>query len=271
MPDDANPAPGDVPLLGPDDPPAFERVNPTGRARAILLCDHASRAVPRRLGTLGIDAADLGRHIGWDIGAAAVTRRLARRLDARAFLSGYSRLVIDCNRLFDDASSIPEASDGTVVPANRGLGDAERDERRRACFWPYQSAIAAELAAWRADGRVPAIVSIHSFTPVFDARHRPWHVGLLWHKDARLARPLIETLSADPAITVGDNEPYDGASPHAYTMPTHGLARGLPHVQFEIRQDLVADDDGAERWAARLARALAAVLSDESLYRVRSF
>lgn len=254
------------PLLSPDDPPPFERINPTGKARFILLCDHASLAVPRRLGTLGLDPAELRRHIGWDIGAAALTRILATRLDARAFLSGFSRLVIDCNRKFDDPTSIPEESDRTEVPANKGLTAAERQERVEACFWPYHRAIAAELDAWAAAGRVPAIISMHSFTPVFDARHRPWHVGILWHRDERLARPLIETLAAEPALVVGDNEPYDGASPHAYTMPVHGLARGLPHVQFEIRQDLIADAAGVQRWADRLTRVLGAVMADDRLY-----
>jgi len=262
-------APAAQPLLMAGDPPALERRNPRGRARFILLCDHASKAVPQRLGTLGLETAELDRHIGWDIGAAALTRILADRLDARAFLSGYSRLVIDCNRRFDDATSIPAVSDRTEIPANRDLSASDRAARVEACFWPYHRAIAAELDAWAAAGRVPAIVSLHSFTPVFDARHRPWHVGILWHRDERLARPLIETLAAEPGLVVGDNEPYDGASPHAYTMPVHGLARGLPHVQFEIRQDLIADDAGVARWADRLTRVLGAVMADDGLYTVR--
>jgi predicted N-formylglutamate amidohydrolase len=257
------------PLLGPEDPPPFTHLNPGGRARVVLLCDHASRAVPRRLGTLGLEEAELARHIGWDIGAAEVTRHLSRRLDAQAFLSGYSRLVVDCNRKLDEPSAAPAVSDRTVVPANQCLAPEDIAWRAEAVYWPYQRAIAAALDAFEAKGIAPAVVSIHSFTPVFDAMHRPWHIGILWHRDDRLAKPLLGSLAADPAIAVGDNEPYTGGSPHAYTIPTHGLARGLPHVQFEIRQDLIADADGAERWANRIHRALAAVLADDGLYRVR--
>lgn len=259
------------PLLAADDPPAFAHLNPGGRARFILVCDHASLAVPKRLGTLGLDPADLRRHIGWDIGAAEVTRILARRLDAQAFLSGFSRLVVDCNRRFEDPSSIPEVSDRTEVPGNRNLAPAERTARIEACFRPYHNAIAATLDRLTALGQAPGILSIHSFTPVFDARHRPWHVGVLWHKDGRIAKALIATLAADPAITVGDNEPYDGASPHAYSMPVHGLGRGLPHAQFEIRQDLIGDAAGVALWADRLHHVIAAVMSDPAIYRVERF
>ena len=257
------------PWIARDEPPAFNLENPEGKAPVVLACDHASSRIPARLGTLGLSPEDRLRHIAWDIGAAEVARHLMRMLDATLVLAGYSRLVIDCNRRFEDRTSIPEVSDGTVVPANQGLGEAERAERARACFFPYHDAVAAELDAWLAAGRVPAVISMHSCTPVFDARHRPWHVGILWHKDGRIARPLLETLAADPAITVGDNEPYDGASPHAYTMPVHGLGRGLPHVQFEIRQDLIGDADGVARWAERLTRVLAAVMGDESIYAVQ--
>jgi len=264
-------SPTAAPLLSPGDPPAFEIVNPAGKARLLFVCDHASKAVPRRLDRLGITEAELSQHVGWDIGAAAMTRWLADRFDAPAVLAGYSRLVIDCNRRFDDPTSIPEVSDRIVVPANRNLSPAERKARQDACFTPYHDAVAALLDRFQAEGRVPAILSMHSFTPVFDAKHRPWHVGLLWHKDDRLAKPLLSALAADPAVSVGDNEPYSGASPHAYTMPVHGMARGLPHIQFEVRQDLIGDEEGAHRWAQRLHRALAAVLADDTIYTVRHY
>lgn len=259
------------PLLSPGDPPAFEVVNEAGKARILFVCDHASKVVPKRLGRLGIGEAELAQHIGWDIGAAKVTRWLAERFDAPAVLAGYSRLVIDCNRKFDDPTSIPEASDRVVIPANKSLSDDDRRARQEACFWPYHRAVAAALDRFQAQGRVPALLSMHSCTPVFDAQHRPWHIGILWHKDDRLAKPLLGALAADPAINVGDNEPYSGASPHAYTIPVHGIARGLPHVQFEIRQDLIGDDEGVERWARRLHRALAAVLADDALFAVRRY
>lgn len=256
-------------MLDPDEPPAFTHLNPGGRARVLLLCDHASKAVPRALGTLGIDAADLNRHIGWDIGAAAVTKVLSERLDAAAFLAGYSRLVVDCNRRLDDPTAAPAVSDRTVVPANRDLSAAEVAWRAESAYWPYHRAIAVALDDFERRGVAPVLVCVHSFTPVFDARHRPWHIGILWDRDDRLAKPLIATLAADPTVTVGDNEPYNGADQHGYTVPVHGTARGLANVQFEIRQDLIGDADGAARWGARVHKALAAILADETLYRVR--
>src|SRR4051794_19941149 len=173
-------------LLVADDPPAFELVNEAGRAPVLLICDHAGNAVPRRLEGLGLDAAALARHVAWDIGAGEVTRRLAVLLDGRAVLAGYSRLVIDCNRALDDPTSIAGESDGIEVPGNFGLSPADRAARAAACFHPYHAAIAGELAGFTAGGVVPAVISIHSFTPVMNGFARPWHVGILWDKDRRL-------------------------------------------------------------------------------------
>jgi predicted N-formylglutamate amidohydrolase len=250
-------------LLGADDPPPFEVINASGRARAILLCDHASWMVPAALAGLGLDESVLRRHIGWDIGAADVARRLAGLLDAPALLAGYSRLVIDCNRPPGVAGSIPAVSDGVAVPGNQDLdGDAAR-ARLDACFTPYHQAVEAIIA--EADD--PAILSIHSFTPVMDGFERPWHVGVLWHGDDRLSAPLLAALRKNPTIRVGDNEPYSGLVPRPYTIPTHGEAPGRPHVAIEVRQDLIDTHHGAEAWANRLAAALGAVLADPAAFK----
>ncbi len=253
-------------LLGPDDPAPLERCG--GDAPVLLTCDHASRAVPRALGGLGLAPELLEQHIGWDIGAAAVTRLLSRALTAPAILAGYSRLVIDCNRDPADASSIPEISDGIAVPGNRGLSAAARAARRAACFAPYHRAIAAHLDALVAAGQVPALLSIHSFTPVMGGRARPWHVGILWDADPRIPLPLLAALGADASLVVGDNEPYSAREPAGYTVRHHAVARGLPHVAIELRQDLVASAAGAEAWAVRLARALSPILARREIYRV---
>ena len=237
-------------------------------SRVILTCDHASNRVPRALGRLGLDAATLARHIGWDIGAAAVTRRLATRLGASAVLAAYSRLVIDCNRDPDDASSIPAVSDGVAIPGNRDLSDAARRARRAAIFDPYHAAIQGLIVAALARGTVPALVSIHSFTPELGGTARPWHVGILWDGDGRLPQPLLAALRGDAALTVGDNQPYSARQPAGYTVRHHAFERGLPHVAIEIRQDEIADDAGATRWAERLAAALTPILADNSLYRL---
>jgi predicted N-formylglutamate amidohydrolase len=225
--------------------------------------------VPRALGRLGLSSDQLARHIGWDIGAAAVTRRLAAALDAPAILAGYSRLVIDCNRDPGDASSIPEESDGTAIPANRALGEEERALRRAAIFAPYHAAIDDWLTTRDARGIVPAVLSIHSFTPVMRGFARPWHVGVLWDEDARIPVPLMAALKADASLVVGDNEPYSAREPTGYTVSHHAVARGLPHVAIELRQDLVADDAGAARWAGILAASLRPILARREIYFVR--
>jgi predicted N-formylglutamate amidohydrolase len=266
-------------MLGPDDPPAFECRRHGARWPAVIACDHASRAVPRALGNLGLSEAQISRHIGWDIGAAALADALARRLELPVVLSGYSRLVIDCNRRLDDPTSIVLDSDGDIIPGNAGLTDAGRAARARWIFEPYHAALAAELRGAQAscppafDAELkplhagPALIAVHSFTDVFGGRARPWHCGILWDRDPRLALPLLAALREEPGLVVGDNEPYSGRHPADYTVDTHAERHGLPHVCIEVRQDLLATAVGIEAWAERLARPLAAQLADPALYR----
>jgi predicted N-formylglutamate amidohydrolase len=262
-----------VPLLGADDAPPFEIVNPGGGAKLLLICDHASRVIPRALGSLGLEESLLMRHIGWDIGAAGVTRRLAALLDCPAVLCGYSRLVIDCNRGLGDATSIPEVSDGIAVPGNAGLTPAARVARVDGIFRPYHAAIAGQLAAFAARGVVPVFFSVHSFTPVMNGFARPWHVGILWDKDPRLPVPLIaELAAADPRRVVGDNEPYsEREEPTGYSVRTHAVPAGLPHAGVEIRQDLIDTEAGIVEWADALAAALRPILARPGLNRVERF
>ncbi|MBV9523238.1 MAG: N-formylglutamate amidohydrolase [Alphaproteobacteria bacterium] len=265
-------APAEPPLLQPDDPPVFEILGGERGAPLLLVCDHASRAVPRRLAKLGLQDAVLMRHIGWDIGAAEVTRGLAQRLDAPAVLAGYSRLVVDCNRDLDDPTAMPEVSDGVVIPGNRSLSPAARAARVAACFDPYHAAIADRLAAFAARGAVPVILSIHSFTPVMNGIARPWHIGVLWNRDPRVAVPLIaELAAADPRRIVGDNEPYSAREPAGYTIRAHAEPAGLPHAAVEIRQDLIDTPAGAAQWADNLAAALAPILARREIYRAQRF
>lgn len=259
----------DVPLLGPDDPPPFALHNPAGGAPVLIVCDHAGRALPRALGRLGLDDWVLDRHVAWDIGSASVARGLAERLDAPAVLAGYSRLVVDLNRRLDDPSAFARVSDGIAIPANLELGPDERDRRARAIFEPYHAAIRSRLDAFQQRGIAPALIAVHSCTPVFDSVVRPWHVGVLWDRDARLAAPLLERLRARRGVEVGDNEPYSGRHSYDFTVDHHGEARGLPCVGIEVRQDLIDTDAGAREWAGVLADALGDILADPELYRVR--
>jgi predicted N-formylglutamate amidohydrolase len=257
-------------LLAPDEPRPHELFNGGGQVPLLLICDHATRFIPRALKGLGLDEAALTRHIAWDIGIAEVTRQLARRLDAPALLSHFSRLIVDPNRQLDNPTLMPEISDGTVVPGNRDLDEAQRRARVATFFKPYHDAIDGQLDAMQAAGRTPALVSMHSFTPIMHGIQRPWEIGILWNRDPRLPRPLMERLRAE-GLTVGDNEPYSGADGHGYTQHTHGDRRGLANVLIEVRQDLIDTQQGASLWAGRLAAALDAVLCDPALYRVEHY
>jgi len=248
------------PLLAPGEPPAFEVVNADGRANAVLACDHAARRVPRCLAKLGLDRAALADHIAWDPGAAEVARGLAADLDAPLVLSGYSRLVIDCNRPPGHPGSIAEESAGVPVPGNRGLAPGERAARVDALFRPYHGAIDRLLDA-RA-GRPTLLLAIHSFTPVLEGRARPWPVGVSHGRDARLADLLRGALARDGDPDVGDNAPYPIEDDIDYTIPVHGEGRGLPAAMIEIRQDGLRTPADAAAWAARLADAWWAIESE---------
>jgi predicted N-formylglutamate amidohydrolase len=257
-------------LLQPGEPPPFELYNEGEGGRLLLVCDHATNRVPNVLDNLGLSDAELARHIGWDIGAADVTYRLSDRLGAPAVLSCYSRLAIDCNRSLDHSGLILAESDRTPVPGNAGLSEAQRQARVDALFQPYHQAIDDQITRLRALCRPdegPVIVSIHSFTPVFDGAERPWHIGVLWAVDGRLPQPLIARLRKDEALVVGDNQPYSAREGFGHTLETHGDGNGFANALIEFRQDLIDTHHGAEEWAERLAHALQDILVDEALYR----
>ena len=253
-----------ITLLARDEPAPFSVSHAEGASPFFLTGDHAGRRLPRRLGDLGLPAPELERHIAWDIGAEGLARALADRLDAFLILQTYSRLAIDCNRPVDVPTSIVTLSEETPVPGNRGLSRGDVATRAREIFWPYHDRIVAELDRRQDAGRRTVLVAIHSFTPVFKGVARPWQVGVLYNRDARLARPLLDLLRAEGDLTVGDNEPYAISDDSDYGIPVHGERRGLPHVELEIRQDLIAEPAGQRAWADRLARLLPAALTQLS-------
>ncbi len=239
--------------------------DPVGILRAglspfLLIADHAGNAVPHALGDLGLAPGQIARHIGIDIGILGLSQALAARLGAVLVWQRYSRLVIDCNRRPGGPGSILSYSDGATVPANLGIGQAEAAQRREAIFAPYHAAIAAEIA-----GRAtpPVLVAMHSFTPQHGdlPAPRPWHAGVLWNRDGRLAAEVVAALQAEGDLTVGLNQPYGMDDDLDYAIPVHAEARGLLHVELEIRQDLIADAGGQAAWAARLARVLPRALA----------
>jgi predicted N-formylglutamate amidohydrolase len=248
-----------TPLLGPGDPAPFRLHNPGAASPFLLVADHAGRAVPACLGDLGVPPEAWERHIAWDIGIAGVTAALGGMLGATWIEQVYSRLVIDCNRTPGHPTSIPPVSDGTAVPANLDLPPAARDGRAHAIFQPYHDAIAAELDARAAAFRPSVLIAMHSFTPVMDGRARPWQAGVLFNRDPRLSLALAAKLR-EAGFVVGENEPYSLSDESDYTVPVHAERRGLPYVELEIRQDLIAAPEGQGAWAALLARALEGLL-----------
>ena len=251
-------------LLGPDDPPPFDASNPDGGASVLFTSDHNGAAVPELLDGLGVVAHEMRRHAAYDIGIDAVAKILADRFDAPLVISNYSRLVIDCNRHPGATGSIPPVSDGTVVPSNTVVSDAQRKAREQEIFHPYHAAIGARIRAMRVrDGGVgPLIIALHSFTPIIAGVFRPWDIGILWKDDQRLAQPLIEALATDPAIAVGDNQPYTGSDPAGYTVDYHVAPLKLISIGVEFRQDRIEFQAGAEEWAGRFGNALERVLAE---------
>jgi predicted N-formylglutamate amidohydrolase len=252
------PATAPVALVGRDDPAPFVLLHEHGAAASLVVCDHASRAIPRSLGRLGLPELQTWQHIAWDIGAGELSRGLAHALDAPAVLAGYSRLVVDCNRTPDDPEAFRAESDGWAIPANVGLDEPHKRRRLAAFFDPYHQCIEAMLRGFRARGVEPLLIAVHSFAPRLGTQgeDRPWHAGVLWDRDEDNARRLLEALRAEPGLVVGDNEPYSGRHPANYTIDTHGKANDLPHVCIEVRQDLLESPAGVERWVRRLARAV---------------
>ena len=247
-------------LLDPDEPAPVAIERRDGTSPFIILCDHAGNRLPRALGSLGLADAELGRHIAWDIGAGAVATALAAHLDAVVVHQRYSRLAIDCNRAPEHPDSIAERSEATAIPGNIRLDAAAREARLRAIFAPYHDTIAALLDERQKHGRETIIIAQHSFTPIYHGVARPWEAGMLYDRDPRLAHALGDLLKRD-GFTVGDNEPYRLSSTSDYTIPVHAERRGLPYVEIELRQDLIAEATGQAEWAARLARLLPAAAS----------
>lgn len=246
---------GNASLLQAGDPSPVGLENPAAKSPILFISDHAGRAFPRALGTLGLEEPELSRHIAWDIGIYGVTTQLAKALDAAYVFQPYSRLVIDCNRKPRDAQSIVTVSDGTVVPGNGNLSNADCSNREREILEPYHREIERVLVD-RAMRRQPtAIFAMHSCTDRLkrDKEQRPWHVGVIADTDWRIGDRLIELLEAETPYRIGRNQPYSVNMEADYTVPVHCEARGIPYVEIELRQDLIGDANRQAEWAKLLA------------------
>lgn len=245
-----------LPLLAVDEPPPYAVVNPDGASPFLLLCEHASNRIPRALGDLGVSHAERQRHIAWDIGVSALSQHLSATLDAPLFMTNYSRLVIDCNRPLHVPSAIPEISETTPIPGNIGIGAAERRQRIETLFQPFAGAVARRLDLRQAQNLPTGVVGVHSFTPIYQGRSRPWHAGVLYGEAAAFGRALIAALEEETGLVIGDNEPYNIHPDEDYTVPVHADARGLPGLLIEIRHDLLATGEDVMRWGESMTACL---------------
>jgi len=248
-------------LLASDEPAAVLEIGRHRGSNFVIVVDHASLRLPRRLGDLGLPASELQRHIAWDIGALAVAQQVATDLDATLVAQNYSRLVIDCNRDPRVPTSIPIVGESIPIPGNIGLTAQQIAARRREIFEPYHQHLRSLLDERRAAGRPTILVSQHSMTDVFKGVRRAMHAAVLYNRDRRFAGLVLEALRGETQLLIADNEPYFVSDATDYTIPHHAEARGLPHVEIEIRQDLLLEPAGQRQWAQRITQALRAAES----------
>ncbi len=256
--------------LSPGDPAPVKVLHPQADAPLLLIADHGGNAVPAAMKGLGMDDAELTRHIAWDPGAANVAAGLAEALGVTAVVAQYSRLIADPNRPLGDDACMPKMSDGTEVPANQNISQDERARRASLFYWPYHTAVEAESARLRQRGQVPMILAVHSFTPDYQEEDRPWHIGIMSAADRRLAEALLQALRARGDLEVGDNQPYSGVD-LGYSIRLHGSTQGLAHAQIEIRQDLLADAAGVARWVGILSEILTPLMDDPDLQEIEFY
>ena len=251
----------DYTLLQDGDLASVTVFNPQGRSPFLITCEHAGREIPSRLGDLGLNEEDLSRHIAWDIGAAVTARQIAERIDAPLVLQRYSRLVIDCNRPVDTSESIPQQSDGTIIPGNKKLSKLEREARHREIHRPFHDTIEEILDNRMHDEQPSALIAFHTFTPALlsESAARPWDMGLLYNRDNRLARAFDQALDElAHEHKIAHNEPYTVCDETDYTLPIHGEIRNIHNLLLEVRNDHVSDENGCLRWGDLLS----GVLSD---------
>lgn len=257
----------------------YAEINPDGNPAFLLVCDHASNAVPDSYKNLGLPEATLTSHRGWDIGAAAVTGLIAQKLQCPAIFGGFSRLLIDPNRGLDDPTLIMQLSDGEIIPGNRAVLPGQKcdawRERVATYHTPYHERISAQVTRAEKAGVVPIILSVHSFTPIWKGVKRPMPAAVLWDKDDRLRKHLKDALASRPVNDdrfsgpIGDNQPYSGRLKND-TLYTHGTSKGLPHAMIELRQDLLTTVADQTYWADVMVAALSTARRDESCA-VRSY
>jgi len=250
----------------------YEIINAQGTKPVILICDHASHFLPPQYKNLGLQIDQLKQHIGWDIGAAGITRAISSTINATAVLCSISRLLIDANRSPNNSDCIPDVSDEIVIPGNKNISKSARMKRIKEYFWPYHNAISQVIRdhkkKYTQQKNLPIIFSVHTFTSKISSQKntkRPWHAGVLWNRDQRVSRPLISLLRKHPDnLNIGDNQPYSGKE-YFFSLDYHAGSAGFPHCAIEVRQDLVDTTAGAIYWAKIISELLEEILLTEEL------
>ncbi len=253
------------PLLTANDPHPFEIVNETGGAPFLLVSDHAGTAVPAQLARLGLSERAFAHHWAQDVGIRHLTVHLARLLDAPAILGNYSRIVVDLNRTLDHPTAFPPRGEDMIIPGNADLTDEDKKMRAEEIYRPYHRAVDALVGKFTGAGRIPAVISLHSFTQQFFNLKRPWDIGMLWVQDRRIPQHMIDFFKGHGFIT-GDNEPYDARALRGTTLNRVADEPGYPNVLIEYRNDHIDTPAKSERWAALTAECLKQIAADEKIF-----
>ena len=243
----------------------YQVYNLKGKSRVILLCDHASNYIPSKYKNLGLSKKEIYRHIGWDIGAASIAKKIANRLNATLIMSGYSRLLVDCNRPLGVPEAFIKVSENTVIPENLRLTKKIKKYRAKKYCIPYRNRIDKILKSRIRKKIIPIIIAVHSFTPVYRGFVRPWHLGLLYRKDRRMVSLVQNQMKNNKSIKIGINEPYKCNLKGDYSIPYFGESNGLPNILFEIRQDLINNNAGVIKWSNKLSNLLEKIISHQTV------
>ncbi len=245
--------------------PAAIVENASGKGGVVLICEHAGQLLPESLGSLGLDTEAMSTHIAWDIGAAGLAGALSKQLDAPLIMQRYSRLVFDCNRVLEAPDAIVEVSDGVEIPANQHLSAAEKKSRFDQVYTPFDRAIEQVIDDCLQQGTSPAIVCIHSFTPLFKGEQRSLDLGIIHDtSDTSFAAYTLELGRQSGQYSAALNQPYEAGDGVTHTLAMHGVRRKLSNVMFEVRNDLIRDIQGQAQWAERLGSLISGALELEA-------
>ena len=238
-------------MSAPEIDEAFEIVRAGNDARVILTCEHASERMPEPWRWPDADLRLVGTHWAFDLGAADLTRELADRTSAVGVLARFSRLLVDPNRAEHEPSLFRDVAEGLPVILNRAIAEEDRRARLTTYYRPFHAAIDREVARTRAE----TLLSVHSFTNLYEGKQRTLEIGILFDREDALGEKLV-TAFEDAGFRVAPNEPYSGKEGLIHSASTHAAAKGLAAVEIEVRQDLAVQSAFRSRVIDVLAREL---------------